>query len=71
MIGKEVKLRSALCLKAIFGEIEESGLSGMLHYKELSYDENVEDLKRYKKNDKLNVKILEVKDEKIRFSKEL
>ncbi len=70
MIGKEVKIKiSSLSEKAIFGEIEESGLSGMLHYKELSYDENVEDLKRYKKNDKLNVKILEVKDEKIRFSK--
>ena len=69
-IGKEVKIKiSSLSEKAIFGEIEESGLSGMLHYKELSYDENVEDLKRYKKNDKLNVKILEVKDEKIRFSK--
>ena len=31
--------------KAIFGELLDSGLTGMLHYKEISYDENVEDLK--------------------------
>ena len=41
----------------------------MLHYKEISYDENIEDLKKFKKNDILNVKILEIKDDKIRFSK--
>ena len=41
----------------------------MLHYKEISYQENIEDLKKFKKNDVLNVKIIEVKDEKIRFSK--
>ena len=42
----------------------------MLHYKELSYQENVEDLKNLK-NDVLNVKIIEIKDEKIRFSKNM
>ena len=41
----------------------------MLHYKEISYQENLEDLKKFKKNETLNVKILEVKDDKIRFSK--
>ena len=41
----------------------------MLHYKEISYEENIEDLKKFKKNDLLNVKIIEIKDEKIRFSK--
>jgi len=55
--------------KAIFGELSEYGLSGMLHYKEISYEENIEDLKKYKKNDTLDVKILEIKDEKIKFSK--
>ena len=55
--------------KAIFGDLVESGLSGMLHYKEISYDENIEDLKKYKKNDLIDVKILEIKDEKIKFSK--
>ena len=41
----------------------------MLHYKEISYNENVEDLKKFKKNETINVKIIEIKDDKIRFSK--
>ena len=41
----------------------------MLHYKELSYDENIENLKKFKKNDKIKVKVIEIKDEKIRLSK--
>ena len=41
----------------------------MLHYKEISYNENIEDLKKFKKNEIVNVKILEIKDDKIRFSK--
>ena len=49
--------------------MEDSGLTGMLHYKELSYNENIEELKKFKKNDKLEVKLIELKDEKIRFSK--
>ena len=40
----------------------------MLHYKELSYNENLDELKKYKKNDFLKVKIIEIKDEKIKFS---
>ena len=55
--------------KAIFGELVDSGLSGMLHYKEISYDENLDDLKKFKKNEIIDVKILEIKDDKIRFSK--
>ena len=69
-IGKEVKIKiNNVTDKAIFGELTESKLSGMLHYKEISYQENIEDLKKFKKNDILNVKIIEVKDDKIRFSK--
>jgi ribosomal protein S1 len=41
----------------------------MLHYKEISYQEHIDDLKKYKKNDIMPVKILEIKDDKIRFSK--
>ena len=41
----------------------------MLHYKEISYDENQENLKKYKKNEIIKIKIIEVKDEKISFSK--
>ena len=69
-VGKEVKIKILnITDKAIFGELLDFGLSGMLHYKEISYDENIENLKKFKKNETLNVKILEVKDEKIRFSK--
>ena len=69
-IGKEVKIKvNNITDKAIFGELVEFGLSGMLHYKEISYNENIEDLKKFKKNDTFNVKILEIKDDKIRFSK--
>ena len=42
---------------------------GMLHYKELDFSEKQENLNNYKKNDVIEVKIIEVKDEKIRFSK--
>ncbi|MDA8584541.1 S1 RNA-binding domain-containing protein [bacterium] len=69
-IGKEVKIKiNNITDKAIFGELIESKLSGMLHYKEISYQENIESLKKFKKNEILNVKILEIKDDKIRFSK--
>ena len=69
-IGKEVEIKiNNITDKAIFGEIVENGLAGMLHYKEISYNEQIEDLKKFNKNDKVKDKILEVKDEKIRFSK--
>ncbi len=69
-VGDVVKIKiNNITEKAIFGELSETGLTGMLHYKEISYEENVEDLKKFKKNDTIDVKILEIKDDKIRFSK--
>ncbi len=69
-LGKEVKIKiNNVTDKAIFGELTDTKLSGMLHYKEISYQENIEDLKKFKKNDVINVKIVEIKDDKIRFSK--
>tara|TARA_Y100001958_G_C21238591_1_gene565673 strand:+ start:106 stop:1827 length:1722 start_codon:yes stop_codon:yes gene_type:complete len=69
-VGQEVKIKvNNVTDKAIFGELVDYGLSGMLHYKEISYNENIDDLKKFKKNDTINVKILEIKDDKIRFSK--
>ena len=41
----------------------------MLHYKEISYEENADNLKNFKKDEVIDVKILEIKDDKIRFSK--
>ena len=69
-IGNEAEIKiNNITDKAIFGELLDTGLSGMLHYKEISYQEKIDDLKKFKKNDKIKVKILEVKDDKIRFSK--
>ena len=68
--GQKVKIKiNNITDKAIFGELNDAGLSGMLHYKEISYEENIEDLKKYKKNDIIDVQIIEIKDDKIRFSK--
>ena len=70
LLGKETKIKiNNVTDKAIFGDLLDTKLSGMLHYKEISYAENIEDLKKFKKNDVINVKILELKDDKIRFSK--
>ena len=69
-VGKETKIKiNNVTDKAIFGELTDNSLTGMLHYKEISYEENIEDLTKFKKNDVINVKIIEIKDEKIRFSK--
>ena len=70
LLDKEVNIKiNNITDKAIFGELTDSGLSGMLHYKEISYKENIEDLKKFKKNETITVKIIEIKDDKIRFSK--
>ena len=53
--------------KAIFADLE-NGLTGMLHHRELSYQEENQDLKKFKKGQKLKVKIVELKDDKLRFS---
>ncbi len=69
-IGKEIKIKiNNITEKAIFGEVVEHGLNCMCHYKELSWQEDVNELKKYKKGETLNVKIIEIKDEKIRVSK--
>ena len=54
----------------VFLSIENLGLNGLLHYKDISYEEREEDLKRYKKNDVVKVKIVEIdrEKEKIRLS---
>jgi len=69
-IGKEVKIKiNNVTDKAIFGELTDSGLTGMCHFRELSFSEDINELKKYKKNDIINVQIIDAQDEKIRFSK--
>jgi len=53
--------------KAIFADLD-SGLTGMLHFRELSYNEQDQELKKFKKGQKIKVKIIELKDDKLRFS---
>ena len=53
--------------KAIFAEIS-SGLTGMIHYREINYNSNSDDLKKYKKGDKIKAKVIEIKDEKLKLS---
>ena len=68
-IGTVIKVKiKNITDKAIFAEMGDTGLTGMLHYKEISFNENELDLKKYKKNDVISVKLVEIKDDKIRFS---
>ena len=50
---------------ALFIEIKDSELSGMIHFKDISFQENESDLKNFKKNQTINkIKILEIDREK-------
>ena len=70
LLGKETEIKIInITDKAIFGEITGTALSGMLHYKEISYQESTENLKKFKKGDKIKVKVVELNNEKIKFSK--
>ena len=40
----------------------------MLHFRELSYDDQHQDLKKFTKGQRIKVKIIELKDDKLRFS---
>jgi len=67
-IGSVVEVTiSNITDKAIFADLN-SGLTGMLHHREISYQEENQDLKKFTKGQKLKVKVIELKDEKLRFS---
>ena len=69
-IGEKISVKiTNISDKAIFAQIDQTNLTGMLHYKEISFNEDIEDLKKFKKDDILEVAIKEIKDDKIRFSK--
>ena len=52
---------------ALFININDFDLDGMIHYKDISYGESVEELEKYKKNDPITAKVLEHNQEKIRL----
>ena len=67
-VGKVVEVTiNNITDKAIFADLD-NGLTGMLHYRELSFQEENQDLKKFKKGQKIKVKIIELKDDKLRFS---
>ena len=68
-LGKRFKSIKNISDKGLFGEIIDIGLTGYLHFKEISFSENIEDLKKFKKNEIISVKIIDVKNEKIKLSK--
>jgi len=49
---------------ALFVSIKDSELDGMIHYKDLSWSEKDTELQKYKKNQHINFKILEINQEK-------
>ena len=69
-IGETVDIKiKKINEKSAVGVIVDNGLSGLLHYKEMSFEENIDSLKKLKQNEILKVKIIEVDGEKIKFSK--
>ena len=54
---------------ALFISIKDTELDGMIHYKDLSWEENETELEKYKKNQQIKFKILEInkENEKIRL----
>ena len=53
--------------KALFCDLD-NGLTGMLHFREISYNDQDQDLKKFTKGQKVKVKIIELRDDKLRFS---
>jgi len=52
---------------ALFININDFDLVGMIHYKDISYEESAEELNKYKKNDPITAKVLEHDQEKVRL----
>ena len=52
---------------ALFININDFDLDGMIHYKDISYEESVEELGKYNKSDPITAKVLEHNQEKIRL----
>ena len=52
---------------ALFININDFDLDGMIHYKDISYEESAEELEKFKKNDPITAKVLEHNQEKIKL----
>ncbi len=69
-IGSTVKFKiSNITEKALFGELIEFNINSMCHWKELNFSESIEELKKYKKGQTIDVKLISILDEKAKVSK--
>ena len=55
----------------LFVSIESSDLIGMIHFKDLAWNENDQNLKKFKKNESLKAKILEIDKVSRDFAKKI
>ena len=55
--------------KALFGDLVDFGITSMVHWKELSFSENIEELKKYSKGQTIDVKLVSIDNEKAKISK--
>jgi small subunit ribosomal protein S1 len=62
----DVKIKN-VTEKGIFATLE-NGLTGMVFYRDVSYNDQEQDLSKFKKNESIKVKVIDVKDEKIKLS---
>ena len=70
-INQKVRIKIVnITSKGIFGELD-SKLTGFLHWRELEYNEHEDNLKKYKIGQQLDVVLVDVKDEKLKFSRRM
>ena len=70
-INQKVRIKIVnITSKGIFGELD-SKLTGFLHWRELEYNEHEDNLKKYKIGEQLDVVLVDVKDEKLKFSRRM
>ena len=69
-IGSKVKFKiNNITDKALFGELIDFKVTSMCHWKELNYIENLDELKKYKIGQTIEVKLISVEDQKCKVSK--
>ena len=68
-IGKDFKFKTEKVIeKAVLGRLEDTKIQAFLHWKEISWSQKIDDLKKYKKGDVLTVRLKEVDGTKVKVS---
>ena len=69
-LNKTIKFKiNNITDKALFGDLVGFGITSMCHWKELSFSENIEELKKFSKGQTIDVKLISIDDEKAKVSK--